>query len=87
MISKSFKLSNDDGLNIQNAQVLVNAMSKYISSVIISLNGDEVNAKSIISLMVAKIESGTELIVECSGRDEKEAMAEVSRLFENGFVL
>ena len=86
MVSKALVIVNEKGIDIASAQILVNAMSKYSSSVILKVKDREINAKSIISLMIAKIKSGAELTLECNGRDEEEALKEAADLIENGFV-
>ena len=85
MVSKDLKVINSDGLHIRPAQILVNRMTKYSCSVLLRVNDKEINAKSIISLMIAGIKCGAELTVECSGKDEEAALNEAVELFESGF--
>ncbi len=85
MVSKDFVDKNKDGLHIRPAEILVNAMTKYTSRVILRINDKEINAKSMISLMIAGVKCGTPLTVECNGKDEEDALREASELIESGF--
>ena len=85
MLSKDLVIQNEHGINIAAAQLLVNAMTKYSSSVILKVNDKAINSKSIISLMIAGIKNGAQVTVEANGKDEEAALAEVVSLIENGF--
>lgn len=56
---------------------LAQAASRFQSKVTVSRPGREVNAKSILDLMLLNAPQGTELTVEIEGPDAKEALEAV----------
>lgn len=85
MVSKDFKITNKMGLHMRPAQVFVQAMGKYSSSLTIKFNGKDINGKSIMMIMAACIKCGAEITLVCDGADENEMLAEASSMIESGF--
>ena len=46
----------------------------------ITINNDEINAKSLINIISACIKKGAEVTFECDGEDEEAAMAKIEEL-------
>jgi len=55
----------------------------YKSNIIIIKDGNEYNARSIVSLMTMAAEKGDELIVRTEGADEEEAATAIVQALEN----
>jgi phosphotransferase system HPr (HPr) family protein len=75
------------GLHLRPADMLVKTVSRFSSQVVLRRPNDHENfdCRSILSLMTVAAVQGTELILQADGDDCEEALAEVVKLFENGF--
>jgi len=80
-------LKNKYGLQMRPAEKLVSLASKYTAEVSIIRDTDEVSGKSIISVISLGVGPGTKLKVRCEGPDEKDALAAIVALIEDGFGL
>ena len=64
---------------------LVNLAGRYQSDVLLIHNNREVNAKSIMNLMVIGAPYGTKITLTSEGPDEEQALAAVIELIKNKF--
>jgi phosphocarrier protein len=76
---------NKLGLHARAAAKFVTAASAFSSNVDISRNGQSVNGKSIMGVMMLAASRGTELIIMTQGDDEVEAADSLVSLIENRF--
>lgn len=76
---------NKLGIHARPAAALVQTVLGFESDVFILLDGNRVNAKSIMGLLTLAATRGTQLQVKCSGPDAEAAMAAVRDLFASGF--
>lgn len=86
MTSVEVVLKNETGLHARPASQFVQNASKFKSVIKVIKCGKEHNAKSIMSILSMGAGKGTELIIEASGEDEKEAVNALKTLVESGFV-
>lgn len=84
MVSAGAKVINPQGLHMRPAQVFVSAMKEMDCNVRVLFNGKSIDAKSILSLMAACIKQGSEIEIQCSGPQEKEALQKALELLESG---
>jgi phosphocarrier protein len=70
MIRQNICIINKLGLHARAASKLVNCASQFESDVFISRNGNRVNAKSIMGVMMLAASKGVELELEVDGSDE-----------------
>lgn len=85
MVEKKYIINIEQGLHMRPAGVITNTMMKFDCDVNLVLNGNKVNAKSIMNIMASCIKKGTEIIVECDGPQEQEALDKFQELYESGF--
>ncbi|MCH8557344.1 MAG: HPr family phosphocarrier protein [Balneolia bacterium] len=85
MIKKSVEVINPSGIHARPASLLVKTAAKFKSDFHIHSHGYRINAKSILGVLTLAAEQGAKLEIELDGEDEKEAMKEILRLFEDGF--
>ena len=71
MIKKNITIINKLGLHARAASKLVNCASQFESEVFIGRNGNRVNAKSIMGVMMLAASKGVELELEVDGGDEQ----------------
>ncbi|KRT53723.1 HPr family phosphocarrier protein [endosymbiont of Ridgeia piscesae] len=85
MIHKEIIIINRLGLHARAAAKLVNCASRYGSSIQLLRNGQRVNGKSIMGVMMLAASQGTALEVEVNGEDETEAIAALELLINERF--
>ena len=86
MISKRLKLKNKLGLHLRAASKLSSLATSFQCDVSISnLNGDKINAKSVLGITLLAAAFDSWVIVEASGPDEEEAAAQIENLFDDKF--
>lgn len=80
MIEKSFIIKNELGIHARPAALLVQTASGYSSSIYLSKDGTEVNAKSIMGVLMLEACCGSEIVVRAEGNDESEAICALEKL-------
>lgn len=83
MITKNFTIKNKYGIHARPAGQLVKTASQFNSQVYISKNGNEVNAKSIMGVLMLEAGYGSEVTVKVIGGDEESAMNALTDLIDN----
>jgi phosphocarrier protein HPr len=85
MLESEIIISNKLGLHARASAKLVQLASSFSSDTFLQCRGREINAKSIMGLMLLAAGKGTPLKVRVVGADEATAMAAVIDLFERKF--
>jgi len=85
MINREIKIVNKLGLHARAAAKFVTMASQYNSDVKLVLNGQGVNGKSIMGVMMLAASQGTELTLITDGEDESSAMEALNELIGNRF--
>ena len=85
MIKQTIRIVNKLGLHARAATILVNKATSYDSEILLCCDGQKVDAKSIMGIMMLSASEGTELELIVNGTDEQLASASIVNLFENRF--
>ena len=85
MIEENIKILNSLGLHARPAAQLVKITTKFACDVFISKDGMEVNAKSIMGVMMLAAEQGSFISVKCDGEGETDCIQELKELIDNKF--
>jgi len=85
MIKQNITIINKLGLHARAASKLVNCASQFDSEVFIGRNGNRVNAKSIMGVMMLAASKGVELELEIDGSDEQICQQAMVDLINNRF--
>lgn len=85
MIQQDTKIVNRLGLHARAAAKLVHLAGRYESDIWLLRDGEEVDAKSILGILLLAAAQGSEVRIRCDGRDENEAIEAITKLFANGF--
>jgi phosphocarrier protein HPr len=85
MLEQDITVSNRLGLHARASAKLVQLVSSFKSTVHLISKGREVNAQSIMGVMMLAAGMGTQLVVRAEGDDEAAALAAVIALFNNKF--
>ncbi len=78
MVSKRVVINCPDGIKPYKANEIVQKSLKYQSAVNIMYKNNVIDAKSVLTILGASIKRDAEIIIECRGADEKEALEDVS---------
>ena len=85
MLERELSIIHPQGLNAQASAKLVQALAQFNCQAFLHAKGREVNAKSIMGVMLLAAGPGTVVKVRVDGEDEAAAMAALVALFEKGF--
>ncbi len=75
----------ENGLHAQASAKVVQLLSQYQSHVSFQLGSREVNAKSIMGVMLLAAGQGREINARADGEDAEQALEALSALFARGF--
>ena len=84
-IEKQVPIVNRLGLHARPAAMFVRIASRYRSEIWVSKEGEEVNGKSIMGLMMLAAGQGSKLRIRCEGLDAEKAMEELEALINAKF--
>ena len=85
MKEATLTLKNRLGLHARAAAKLVQAASSFDAKVSLSREGEEVDGKSILGLLLLAAAKGTPLLVRVEGSDEEQALAALRDLVDRKF--
>ena len=85
MLTEKVIIINKLGLHARASMKLVNLASRYESEIHITFKNHEVNAKSIMNVMILGAKKGSELTIKSNGTDEKEALKAIVKLIQDRF--
>ena len=85
MLDKQVTIINKLGLHARAAAKFVTLASSFGSDIKLARNGQEVNGKSIMGVMMLAASKGSELTLSADGSDEAQAVERLSMLIEQRF--
>lgn len=85
MLERELTVSNRLGLHARATAKLVQVLAPFRCNCTLAAKGREVNAKSIMGVMLLAAGQGTPVIVRCDGEDEQAALDAIVSLFERRF--
>lgn len=85
MIQRELTISNRLGLHARATAKLVQLLSAFRSQATLEVRGREVNAKSIMGVMLLAAGPGAVITLRVDGEDELQAAEAVAALFERKF--
>jgi phosphocarrier protein len=80
-----YEIVNRLGLHARAAAQLVQTANRFLSDVMIEKDGNEVNGKSIMGLLMLAAPQGSKVNVTVSGEDAEDAMKGIGTLINDGF--
>lgn len=84
-LQRTFLIVNTLGLHARAAAQLVQTANRFQSEVLVERDGQSVNGKSIMGVLMLAAAKGTEIQVVCEGPDAEPALQALARLIEAGF--
>lgn len=85
MLERELVVGNRLGLHARATAKLVQTLSGFKCNATLSAKGREVNAKSIMGVMLLAAGPGTPVLLRVDGEDEAQAAEAVAALFERRF--
>ncbi len=85
MVEKEVVVKNRLGLHARPAAILAQKASKFKSEVRLIKGDLEVNAKSVMGVMMLAAEPNSQLLIKAWGEDEGKVVGELVKLFEEKF--
>jgi phosphocarrier protein HPr len=84
-VEKDIPIINRLGLHARPAAMFVRIASRFRAEVWVSKEGEEVNGKSIMGLMMLAAGKGSTLHLRCEGSDADKALEELEQLINSRF--
>lgn len=76
-IEKEINVLNSQGLHARPAAIFVQKASKYDSTITISKDGENVNGKSIMGILMLGAQEGSVIVITADGQDAEKAIEEL----------
>lgn len=84
-LRKSVVITNKLGLHARPAALFVKTANRFASEVLVEKDGETINGKSIMGLMMLAAGPGSRLTLHVRGADAPQALAELEALVKNKF--
>ena len=84
-IKKDITIENKLGLHARPAALFVQAANKFASEIFVEKNGEKVNGKSIMGIMMLAAEKGSKITISIRGDDAEKALAALESLLTDKF--
>lgn len=85
MIEREVEITNRLGLHARAAAKLVHIAGRHRSRVVLVRDEEEVDAKSILGVLLLAAGQGSKLVVRCEGEDELPALESITTLIADRF--
>ena len=82
---KEVTVINKLGMHARPAAMFVKAANRFESDITVEKDGEQVNGKSIMGLMMLAAGQGSKLVITAKGRDADAAVRELESLFQRKF--
>ena len=85
LTTKTLVLTNKLGMHARPAAMFVKTASRFDAEITVEKDGEQVNGKSIMGLMMLAAGYGSKLKLSARGLDATQALEEIEKLFEKKF--
>jgi phosphocarrier protein len=84
-MTKDFTVANKLGIHARPAALFVKTANRFHCDVFVEKDGEKVNGKSIMGLMMLAAGPGSRLTIHAQGHDASQVLAELETLFKRKF--
>jgi phosphocarrier protein HPr len=84
-MTKDFLVSNKLGIHARPAALFVKTANRFTCDIFVEKDGEKVNGKSIMGLMMLAAGPGSKLTIIAQGQDAAQALADLDTLFKRKF--
>jgi len=85
IMTKELMVSNKLGIHARPAAMFVKTANRFTCDIFVEKDGEKVNGKSIMGLMMLAAGPGSKLTVSAHGHDASQALAELEKIFKQKF--
>ncbi len=85
IMTKDFLVANKLGIHARPAAMFVKIANRYSCEIFVEKDGEKVNGKSIMGLMMLAAGPGSKLTIHVHGHDASQALAELEMLIKRKF--
>jgi phosphocarrier protein len=85
MIKQTVTVVNKLGMHARPSAMLVTEATRFRSEVWLTKNGQRINGKSIMGVMMLAAEMGSKIEIEVTGPDEEASLAALVKVIASGF--
>src|ERR1700719_1745624 len=85
LMTKEMWVSNKLGIHARPAAMFVKIANRFSCDIFVEKDGEKVNGKSIMGLMMLAAGPGSRLTVHAQGQDATQALAEIETLIKRKF--
>jgi phosphocarrier protein len=84
-MTKDFQVANKLGIHARPAAMFVKTANRFECEIFVEKDGEKVNGKSIMGLMMLAAGPGSTLTVHAQGHDASQALTEIETLIKRKF--
>src|ERR1017187_2310752 len=84
-MTRDFRVSNKLGIHARPAALFVKTANRFACDIFVEKDGEKINGKSIMGLMMLAAGPGSKLTILASGADGPQAIAEIEALVKRKF--
>ena len=84
-MTKDLLVANKLGIHARPAALFVKTANRFACDIFVEKDGEKVNGKSIMGLMMLAAGPGSKLTIHAEGHDASQALAELETLFKQKF--
>jgi phosphocarrier protein HPr len=84
-MTRDFLVGNKLGIHARPAAMFVKTANRFTCDIFVEKDGEKVNGKSIMGLMMLAAGPGSKLTVHAQGHDASQALAELETLIKRKF--
>jgi phosphocarrier protein HPr len=84
-MTRDFQVSNKLGIHARPAALFVKTANRFTCDIFVEKDGEKVNGKSIMGLMMLAAGPGSRLTIHALGQDASQALAELETLIKRKF--
>jgi phosphocarrier protein len=85
VMTKDLRVGNRLGIHARPAAMFVKTANRFNCDIFVERDGEKINGKSIIGLLMLAVGHGSTITVHAHGQDAAQAIAELEILIEGGF--
>jgi phosphocarrier protein len=85
ILTREFLVSNKLGIHARPAALFVKTANRFSCDIFVEKDGEKVNGKSIMGLMMLAAGPGSKVMVSAEGADASQALAELEKIFKQKF--
>ncbi len=84
-VTRNFTVANKLGIHARPAAMFVKTANRFACDIFVEKDGEKVNGKSIMGLMMLAAGPGSKLTVSAHGQDASQALSELEVLIKRKF--